>query len=186
MLAFYLSLIDNENDKIRFEEVYYTYKKQMAHLANSILHNHHDAEDVVHDVFCSVASSHMDVISKASSEGDVRIYLLRSVRNASISVLRKKKVRTDYENTKRREMAVIKNEDFIDQVCAKTEYEEVVELIDTLEPKYRDVLYYHLVLGLSVKETAELLGRETNTVRQQLFRGKNMVVDMISEKKGEM
>lgn len=182
MLAFYLSLIDNENDKIRFEEVYYTYKKQMAHLANSILHNHHDAEDVVHDVFCSVASSHMDVISKASSEGDVRIYLLRSVRNASISVLRKKKVRSDYENEKRREKCVLNNSDFIERVCEKIEYEKVVELIDSLDTKYRDVLYYHLVLDLSVKETAELLGRETNTVRQQLLRGKNMVVAMLSEK----
>lgn len=182
MLAFYLSLIDNENDKIRFEEVYYTYKKQMAYLANSILHNHHDAEDVVHDVFCSVASSHIEVISKTSNENDVRTYLLRSVRNASISVLRKKKVRIDYENAKRREMAIIKNDDFIDQVCAKTEYEKIVELIDTLESKYRDVLYYHLVLDLSVKETAEILGRETNTVRQQLLRGKNMVVAMLSEK----
>lgn len=185
MLTFYLSLIENENDKIRFEEVYYKYKKQMAHLAFSILHNHHDAEDVVHDVFCSVASSHMDVITNAKNENDVRIYMLRSVRNASISVLRKKKVRTDYEREKYTEKSTLSDNDFIDRVCANVEYERIVGLIDSLDTKYRDVLYYHLVLDLSVKETAEILGREPNTVRQQLFRGKNMVADMLT-KEGEI
>lgn len=182
MLAFYLSLIVNEKDKILFEEVYNKYHKQMAHLANSILHNQEDTEDVVHDVFCSVASSHMDVINNAKCEADLRIYMLRSVRNASISLLRKKKVRSDYEEKVRREKCKINNDEFIECVCAKIHYDEIVKLIDTLDAKYREVLYYNLVLDLSVKETAEMLERETNTVRQQLYRGKNMLIAKLSEK----
>ena len=63
MLPFYLSLIASEEGKCRFEEIYYTYRRQMFALANSILRNEHDAEDAVHDVFYAVASSHMDVIT---------------------------------------------------------------------------------------------------------------------------
>lgn len=51
MLSLYLSLIENETEKTKFEAVYYTYRKQMFLLANSILNSKQDAEDAVHDVF---------------------------------------------------------------------------------------------------------------------------------------
>ena len=181
MLTLYLSLIDSEAEKSRLEEVYNTYKKQMAHLANSLLKNHHDAEDVVHDIFCSIASSHMDIITKASSEDDIRIYLLRSVRNASVSVLRKKKVRMDYEKMKRKEKYELSDDAFIDKVCNKIEFERFLKILATLDKKYRDVLYYHLVLDLSVNETAEMLEKPANTVRQQIARGKNIVANLLEE-----
>ena len=98
MLTFYLSLIENENGKNKFEEIYYTYRKQMFLLADSILNNKQDAEDAVHDVFCSVASAHMDVIYNAKTETDIRNYLLKSVKNASVSMMRKRKVRADYRH----------------------------------------------------------------------------------------
>lgn len=182
MLAFYLSLIESEEEKCRFEEVYNTYKKQMAHLANSLLKNQYDAEDVVHDIFCSIASSHMDVITKATSEEDIRIYLLRSVKNASVSVIRKKKVRTDYEKTKLREKCELSDNAFVDKVCNKIEFERFLKILETLDQKYREVLYYHLVLDLSVNETAGILGKPPNTVRQQIARGKNIVAKLLEEK----
>lgn len=181
MLTFYLSLIDNEEEKCRFEEVYNTYKKQMAHLANCVLKNHYDAEDVVHDVFCSIASSHMDIITKAASEDDIRIYLLRSVKNASVSVLRKNKVRTDYKNMKRMERFELSDNTFVDKVCNKLEFERFLKILETLDSKYREVLYYHLVLDLSVSETAKILGKSPNTVRQQIVRGKNIVANLLKE-----
>lgn len=180
MLVLYLNLIDNETQKRQFEEVYYTYRKQMGFLAKSILNNQQDAEDVVHDVFCSVASSHIDIITKAENEEDIRNYLLKSVKNASLSLLRKRKVRSEYEGSKIKEKSGLSDNSFIDKVCASIEFENFLELLDKLDKKYREVLYYHLVLDLSIKETAEMVGRPSNTVRQQIARGKNIIAGLLA------
>ena len=45
MLLFYTSLINDEKDKLRFEEIYYSYHKTMYAIANGILQNKEDSED---------------------------------------------------------------------------------------------------------------------------------------------
>lgn len=179
MLAFYLSLIDNEAEKRRFEEVYYTYRKQMFALADSMLKNKFDAEDVVHDVFCSVASSHMDVITDTKNEKDVRNYLLKSVKNAATSLIRKRIVRADYLEKNREKIEDLSDKLFLDDICSKLECYDVMKTMESLDDKYKEVLYYHFVLNLSIPETAKLLGRNFNTVQKQLVRGKSLLLNII-------
>lgn len=62
MIALYLSLIDTEENKIKFEDIYTKYINQMIAYSISILHNHHDAEDAVQDALLSI-SKMMDRIS---------------------------------------------------------------------------------------------------------------------------
>lgn len=184
MLAFYLSLIENETEKSKFEEIYYTYRKQMFVLANSILNNKQDAEDTVHDVFCSVASAHMDVIYNAETEADIRNYLLKSVKNASISMMRKRKVRADYQDEIITNISVPDDEEFINEICLRLDCSDITDAMDSLDDKYREVLYYHFVLDLTIPETAKILGRKANTVQKQLVRGKSMLLDKIACKGG--
>lgn len=40
---------------------------------------------------------------------------------------------------------------------------------------YRDALYYHFVLELSVHETAKLLNCKVSTVKKRLVRGKKLL-----------
>ena len=54
MLAFYLSLIDSPEARTKFENIYYSYRSVMFHSANQVLHNAHDAEDIVADSFLAV------------------------------------------------------------------------------------------------------------------------------------
>ena len=180
MLAFYLSLIENETGKSKFEEIYYTYRKQMFLLADSILNNKQDAEDAVHDVFCSIASTHMDVIMNTGNETDIRNYLLKSVKNASVSMIRKRKVRADYQEEIIANISVPDDEQFIDEICTKLDCADVTEAMDSLDRIYRDVLYYHFVLGLTIPETAKILDRKANTVQKQLVRGKSLLLDKIA------
>ena len=180
MLAFYLSLINNEAEKRRFEEIYRTYRKQMFVLADSILKNKHDAEDVVHDVFYSVASSHMDVINNAENETDIRNYLLKSVKNASTSVIRKRNVRTNYLEENQGKSIVMNDNQFVDEICLRLDCYDVIKVMDSLEDKYREVLYYHFVLDLTIPKTAKLLGRSVNTVQKQLVRGKSLLLNKIT------
>lgn len=49
MLQVYLNLLDTQEDKEKFEQLYALYKDKMYKVAYQILHNRHDAEDAVHD-----------------------------------------------------------------------------------------------------------------------------------------
>lgn len=49
MLFLYMSLIDDENDKSKFEQLYYMYDKLMMNVAMSKLHDIDMAEDVLQD-----------------------------------------------------------------------------------------------------------------------------------------
>ena len=55
MLALFLTYLDDENDKRLFEEMFYSYRKQMLSFSISILKNKDDAEDAVHNVFLRIA-----------------------------------------------------------------------------------------------------------------------------------
>lgn len=77
MLTLYLSLISTEAERSRFDEVYSQCRKQMIVIATSILKNEDDAEDVVHDVFYSIASSHTDILEKLDNPQDLKNYSSR-------------------------------------------------------------------------------------------------------------
>lgn len=179
MLVFYLSLIENEKEKRQFEDVYFAYKNQMYLLALKLLNNKHDAEDVVHDVFCSIATSHMDIITNAECEKDVRNYLLKSVKNASISLIRKRKIRSDYENMKRKEKVELSDNEFLNRLCNKMEADSLMKVMAELDKKYQEVLYYRFVLGLSTAETAQILERPANTIKIQISRAKQILTDSL-------
>lgn len=85
MLAIYLSLIDDEDDREKFEILYYTYRKRMAYVANSVLHNEHDAEDAVHDTFIKLANN-MKSIGDPDSDQTLS-YVLKAVKNTAINFL---------------------------------------------------------------------------------------------------
>lgn len=55
MIAMYMSFIDSEDDREKFEIIYHEYRKRMVSVAYSILHNSEDAEDAVHETFIRIA-----------------------------------------------------------------------------------------------------------------------------------
>ena len=44
LLMLYAAVIDDEEDMLRFERIYYGYRKQMFYVANVILSDEYDAE----------------------------------------------------------------------------------------------------------------------------------------------
>lgn len=184
MLTLLLTYIDDEEDKKLFERIFNQNRKQMITLANSILHNKEDAEDVVHDVFLRIAIKYMNVIRKINCEQDMRNYLLKATKHTSINLLRKRKSDNvsldevvDFHATGLQNLSDIT---FIDTICNHSEYEQVILAMNMLNEKYRDVLYYHFVLELSVKETSLVLRQTLSATKKQLVRGKKMLIDSLN------
>ncbi len=173
MLALCLTFIDDTDDKDLFENLFYSYRKQMVCLALSYIHNREDAEDVVHDVFLNIAQRYMPVIKSIANETDMRNYLLKATKNTSLNRVRKNRSNTEYFKT---DGEALPDGDFTDRICEKGEYAEVLGAIKELNEKYRSALYYHFVLEIPVKQVAKMLGQSISATKKQLVRGKKTLL----------
>ena len=125
MLSLYLNTIGTEVERKRFEEVYYQHRKQMVFIADSVVHNMDDAEDVVQDVFFTIASSHMDILTKIEDPTDLKNYMLKATKNKAISTLRRQKIQKECENKFIDFNLEFNDSVFVESVCAKVEYDEL-------------------------------------------------------------
>lgn len=177
MLAFYMSFIDDESDKPKFEIVYYKYRAKMLLMAESVLHNRHDAEDAVHDTFIKIARN-MKSIDDPESDQTLS-YVLKATKNTSINFYNKAKSTENviyienYDN--------IPDKEFLEKLEMKENYSEVVDVILKLDDKYKDVLFYHFVRGMTSGEIADILGRKKTTVKQQLVRGRRILLEELDK-----
>lgn len=179
MLLIYMSFIDDESHRRLFEEIYLSYRKQMFLVARTVLKNDSDAEDIVHDVFLRIAKKYMAKIRTIENETDLRNYLLKATKNAALDHLRKhrhERVRTEEENeTDVPDSEEMPDDALVEKIHNRIEYKKIVSAIASMGDIYRDALYYHFVLELSVPETAKLLNCKVSTVKQRLVRGKKLL-----------
>gem|GEM_PF-4323344 len=80
MISLYLNIIDNEQDKDKFEQLYLTYKHDMYAVAYHILYNQFDAEDAVHDAFIRIAKNIEVVIISIFIAGTTTILSVEAIR----------------------------------------------------------------------------------------------------------
>lgn len=66
MLAFYLSLVDSEEDKSKVEQIYYQYRNLMFYVARDVLRDEKLAEDAVHQAFIRIIN-HLDGVEEIVS-----------------------------------------------------------------------------------------------------------------------
>ena len=186
MLIYYFSLIDNVETQSFFEKIYYSYRKQMLYLARIYLKNEYDAEDAVHDVFEQIARKHLDTLRKITDCRDLRNYLLKATKNTCLNYQKKQKALISMEDLPGIEIGrVLSDEEFLEEICMKAEIDEIKAAIAELPDTYREVMYYHFVLELSIPEVAKLVGRKTDTVKKQMVRGKKKLLTMLGNIGGE-
>ena len=175
MLILYMSFIDDEIHRRLFEEIYMTYRKQMFLVARAVLSNDSDAEDAVHDVFLKIAKSQMQKIGSIQEAADVRSYLLKAAKHQAIDHLRKQQRQRTVMNAER--------EDALKSIVELPD-DQLMDMISNgmaLDDIYRDTLYAHFVLELSIPETASLLNCKTATAKQRLVRGKKLLQKQLLE-----
>ena len=186
MLALYLAYLDDEKDKELFAHIYNSYRKQMVQTAFLIVNNNHDAEDVVEEVFLRIAQKYFDVVRSIKDETDLRNYLLKAAKNTAISKSKSKKKENtsldtaiEYNMTDNEELS---DDTFVEFICNKIDRDQIVAAIKSLSEKYRDVLYYHFVMELTIPQTAKILNQSTDTTKKQLVRGKKLLLSLLETK----
>ena len=87
MITLYMSFIDDEDKREKFEIIYRLYRKRMVSTAYSVLHNREDAEDTVHETFIRIAKN-MKSIENPMSERTLS-YVIKATKNNAINLLNK-------------------------------------------------------------------------------------------------
>lgn len=88
-MLIYLELLATPEEQDKFQALYERYYGLLLHIANQILHNHHDAEDATQEAFLAVVKN----LEKISEVGcpKTRAFLVTIVERKAIDLYRKRK-----------------------------------------------------------------------------------------------
>ena len=154
-------------DQKKLEKLFKQYYRQMYRLATMLLHDDAESKDVVHDIFAHLLRNSQDL-----REDTAESYLLTSVRNRCLNVIRSRQIQERVEHLYLLDL---------DTTITPTERleEELKALykgIDQLEPPVcRDIIMQHFRDGITFKEIANRLGVSETTVYKHLRRALNQL-----------
>lgn len=172
MLLIYLAMIDGQEDKDKFEQIYKTYYKLLFYVANKILKDTHLSEDAVHNTFLKLLEN-LDKIDQVDCH-KTRSLLVVITRNHSINLYNRQKshpiVPLDENFYGSSEVAV-----------ASEASDELTDAILKLPDAYRNTLTLKYVQGYSNKEITIMLDISEANVRKRLERAKKMVLKIMGE-----
>ena len=149
-------------DQRKLEKLFKQHYCQMYRLATILLHDDAESKDVVHDIFAQLLDDHRDL-----REETAQSYLLTSVRNRCMNVIRSRQIQERVEHLYLLDL---------DTTIMPTELleEELKALrigINLLEPPVcRDIILQHFCDGITFKEIASRLGVSETTVYKHLRR----------------
>jgi RNA polymerase sigma-70 factor (ECF subfamily) len=164
-----------KNDATAQQELYHRYSPKMLSVCYRYAKNREDAEDMLQEGFIKVFSQ----ISKFENRGSLEGWILRVIVHTCINHLKKNKKFNEHVDLAYAGNIVIK-EDYIPSII---QAKQIVETIRTLPIGYRTVLNLYAIEGYSHKEIGQLLDIEESTSRSQYTRAKNMLEEILVQKR---
>lgn len=182
-MLFYLSLLETEEQKKNFAEIYGKNRDRMYQAAYGILGQKEEAENAVQDAFLKLADKFGRY--ERLSEREMGGLCITIARNTAINMLRKQKksvpLRDDAVEALRRANKEEEMRFPEAAVIEKEEAELVRRLLKELPAVHHDILVLRYYYQLSVKETARLLGISGNAAQVRLHRAKEKLREICSK-----
>jgi RNA polymerase sigma-70 factor (ECF subfamily) len=157
-------LIDafRDGDMNAFRKIVDKYQFMVGKVANGMLNNSMDAEDVGQETFIRFYRS----IDQFKGDSSLGTYLTRITINLSLNEIKKRKRQQwlSYEDK------LITSQASVD-VASRSEARELVnKALIQLDPDFRSVVVLRMMQGFTTKETAEILQLPVGTVLSRLSR----------------
>lgn len=170
-------------DRAAFAELVEKTSPRIYGLALRMLSNEQDAEDVLQETYLKAYKAIPDFEKRSS----LTTWLYRIAANEALMMIRKKKplqqsVELDDDNDEGETLPEIVDWRFLpEKELASTETRRMLqEAVDRLSTALRIVFLLRDVQGLSVKETADILGVNENVVKTRLVRARLKLRDDLS------
>lgn len=159
-MLIYLQMIESEEDRALFEQLYLEYRQLMFYTAKRILHNDQDAEDAVHQAFLSLIEN-LNKLSDIKCP-KTRAFCVVIVENKAIDILRSKKY--------------ISQEEFQEATCGieipLPGGNGLADALAKIPARYREALLLHFYVGYTTHEMEKQLGLTRSAVLKLMWRAK--------------
>ena len=167
MLAFFLAVLESNEERQQFAAIYEQYHERMEQVALHILGDRNNAEDAVQNAFLQVIK-HFEKIYEIPCE-ELPFWIISIVKNEALMILRKKRNVVPLEDWDRFERS------------AGGGYTELVELFRQLPETYRAVLEMKLLIGYTDREIAQKLGLSETAVSSRASRGRALLRKLVEQ-----
>jgi RNA polymerase sigma-70 factor (ECF subfamily) len=175
------------SDGRAFRAILTKYNRRLYRIARGILRNDTDAEDAVQEAYVN-AFTHL-----ATFRGDASLstWLSRIVMNEALGRLRTRRPMAEFVEVETPSQAaeIIQFPNTVrtdpERTMAQRELLRLVERVtDELPDVYRTVFVTRVIEGMSVEDTAELLGIRIETVKTRLHRARKLVREHLDREIG--
>ena len=174
-------------DAEAFRIIMQRHNQRLYRIARSVLRNSVEAEDAVQEAYVA-AFSHL---ASYRGESPLAAWLSRIVMNEALGRLRRKPGPADFAPLEAvREAEIIPfpssaPQDDPERTMAQRQILQLVETAtDALPQVYRVVFMIRVIEGMSVEETAHLLGIKPETVKTRLHRARQLIRDKLNKQIG--
>jgi RNA polymerase sigma-70 factor, ECF subfamily len=163
-------------DADAFRIIMQMHNQRLYRIARALTGNDGEAEDIVQEAYVK-AFAHF---AEFRGESALSTWLCRIVVNEALGRLRRQRLGAAFAKS-----AASENSDDPERTVAQRQILNLVErAIDTLPGAYRVVLVARAIEGLSIDQTALLLGLRPETVRTRLHRARRLVRRQLDEQIG--
>ena len=175
----YLSLINDADDKLKFEKLYLETRDFLLKIAFGMTSNEVDAEDVVYNSYYKLAESFDKYSNKSNDE--LKALLVTIVKHEAIDLFRKQGKVSEFDM----ETMVFYNQDcdlMPEESLLKNETNSQIRiLLQELPEVLYEVLDLKYYQNMSNKEIADILGIKVKTVEIRLYRGKQKLKEILND-----
>ena len=171
----------DQSKAVRFEEIALPHLVAAYNLARWLLHNEHDAEDVVQEAYLRALKSFSGYYG-----GDSRSWLMTIVRNTCYTWLQKNRALrlSDPIEDKLDEVGL----DFADPemlLLQSVDAQIVRQSLQELPVEFREIVVMREMEGLSYKEIADIVDIPIGTVMSRLARGRKRLYVLLADRMGK-
>ncbi|MBD5141936.1 MAG: sigma-70 family RNA polymerase sigma factor [Ruminococcus sp.] len=168
-MIYFLTVIDDADDRDYFEEIYEKYHKMMFDCAMRILKNRHDAEDAVQQVLLNLWKYIYNV--KKVSEEKLAGYLYATTRNHCYDLIEKNKHTTlSFDDNPELQIIIETTPELI--AIDKYNHSLLMEAFNELTPRYRQIIMDKAILHLNDEQAAAHIRIKVTYVRECLSRAR--------------
>ncbi len=172
----FLTLLDVD-ERTSIENIYTSHGRKLLSIANSILKDHHEAQDAVQQSFEKLVNRRSTIDLK--DQVRAYAYLKVIVRNQSIDMYNKKKRITYKEPEYIENLEIIDDTDIERDLINFENSKELALKLDQLNPKYATVITLKYFLELENTEIADTLDCSESTLRVILHRAKKSLKNVL-------
>lgn len=178
----YLAMIEDAQERDKFQQIYDAYRQTMFHVAFDILKDAYLAEDAVHEAFLRIIS----VLPKINDVicPQTRAFIVVIIKNVAINMYNQRKKQSSISLDELEEF--LPDDKLVDESYFETVgFELLVESIQQLPEIYKLPLYLIATQDLSIKEIAQTLKLSTEAVKKRLQRARPLLKKIIQKNNKE-